>query len=863
MHPWRTMPEPESRDRTPRKGSLPSDATARADDLDRREGGGLSEAAERHRLARLRREAHAQSPLLSALSRPSRPAEDETYDAEERELRAIFAEREAESHAASEAQPVASSVEEPARRADQPPVRRARRGGSAAMPAQASGAVPPSGGGDNPYWRPLIDPMKVISGIVKSRWIIVGTTILGGLLGAAIAVSTPKVYQSRAELLIDPRDLRIVDRDLTGGGLPSDATLAIVENQVRVMTSGTVVGKVVDKLGLDRDAEFNGQARGGGIGGLLSGLRSLISPGSGTDGGADRRRALAIEHLYKALDVERGGKTFVVSVRATTQSPDKSALIANTVTDVFLETYGAIQAGTAGRASDELGARLSELRSGLEDAERKVEAFKSENDIVDAQGRLITDDEILKLNDQLATARARTLELDARAQSARSASVDTLLTGNLPEQMSSPVLTELRSQYAALRQQADRLSAKLGPRHPERMAVDAQVAAAREQIGQELRLVASSIQVDLKRAVQLEQELAARLAQLKGRQANLSGELVTLRELEREATAKRAVYEAFLLRARETGEQRDINTANMSVISQATPPLTPSGMSRTTQTIIAAMLGFAAGVGIGAARGAVDSVRGGGDTPRPSRSRPLPDTARRPDEDEEQQRAAYEPADVAQRDAAAPQPTSRAADDEQAAEETAMNRMQPHPAWPMPDRPPAQPYQGGWPQQPQQWPDPGAPMQPAWQGQPWGAQADPRTMAQPPMYPGAPAHAAQPYAPQPHAYPQAQPYQPWPQDPAYGQPAQGYAPQYQSGWQPPMQPPMGQPAGQHAYAPPYPQQGAVYGAPHEQQRSPEPRPAEMAAESDRDAIAEIRESLREFREALKDLAESRSRRRFL
>ena len=67
---------------------------------------------------------------------------------------------------------------------------------------------------------------------------------------------------------------------------------------------------------------------------------------------------------------------------------------------------------------------------------------------------------------------------------------------------------------------------------------------------------------------------------MKVRQGDLSGGLVQLRELEREASTKRAVYESYLLRARETGEQRDINTANMSVISTAYPPLDPTGPSR-------------------------------------------------------------------------------------------------------------------------------------------------------------------------------------------------------------------------------------------------------------------------------------------
>src|SRR5690606_28516455 len=102
---------------------------------------------------------------------------------------------------------------------------------------------------------------------------------------------------------------------------------------------------------------------------------------------------------------------------------------------------------------------------------------------------------------------------------------------------------------------------------------------------------------------------AARLARLKTEKGNLENEQVELRELEREAAARRAVYEAFLIRARETGQQQSLNTANISIISEAYPPLLPSGASRASIAIAGMLLGLLAGIGIGAARGAVQSFR--------------------------------------------------------------------------------------------------------------------------------------------------------------------------------------------------------------------------------------------------------------
>ncbi|RVD55477.1 succinoglycan biosynthesis protein exop [Mesorhizobium sp. M2D.F.Ca.ET.185.01.1.1] len=465
----------------------------------------------------------------------------------------------------------------------------------------------PSAADDSQEWKPLIDPMQVVHGVIRSKALILSTTILGAALGVAIALSTPKKYEATTDVIVDPRDLKLTDRDLTQNVVASDATLAIVENQVRILTSGTVLNKVVTDLNLTNDPEFNGQGKGGL--GLMSTLRSILSRQDAGPADEARKRALAVGNLADCLDVERGGKTFVVSVSATTQNAEKSALIANTMVKAFKQISSEIQSSTAGRANDELTARLDELRKGVETAERNVEDFRATHDLVDAQGHLISDDQMLKLNEQLSVARARTLELNARAASARSLNVNSVLSGTLPEEINSNMMSELRSQYAALKQEADRAEVKLGPRHPEIEALNAQLAGARERIGAELQRIASSLQVDLKRSVQLEQDLSSRLAQAKVQSGDVNNNLVSLRELEREAAAKRSVYEQFLLRAKETGEQKDINTANISVISDAYAPLQAKGPSRAVMALAGLFAGLFAGIGLGALRGILASLR--------------------------------------------------------------------------------------------------------------------------------------------------------------------------------------------------------------------------------------------------------------
>ncbi|CAN7715529.1 GumC family protein [Mesorhizobium sp. LjRoot246] len=815
---------------------------------DRADPSWREDAATRHRLARSRRETPT-NPKLSD------PAATDGYQAGYEPASSA-----SHAHATSRTQPAAAETVGTYR-----PDRTSEPSHSGDAPASHND------GPDSQQWKPLIDPMQVVRGVGKSKALIVTTTILGAALGIAIALSTPKKYEATTELIVDPRDLKLTDRDLTQSVVASDATLAIVENQVRVLTSGTVLNKVVDKLNLVNDPEFNGQG-GGGLS-VMSLIRSVLSRNDGPGGVDDsRRRALAVGNLAESLSVERGGKTFVITVSATTQNGEKSALIANTMTDVFLQTFGQIQSNTAGRATDELTARLDELRKGVEAAERKVEDFRASHDLVDAQGHLISDDEMLKLNEQLSIARARTLELNARAASARSVDVNSVLTGTLPEEINSNTMSDLRSQYASLKQEADRAAIRFGPRHPELQALNAQIDGARDRIAAELRRIGSSLQVDLKRAVQLEQDLASRLAQLKVRSGDVNSDLVSMRELEREAAAKRSVYEQYLLRAKETGEQKDINTANINVISKAFAPLEPNGPSRVVVALAGLLLGFASGIGLGAMRGAYESLR---DTANSRSRRDRGTDERRTSYEDKPYRAAPPPAPqppTPQPSAPPPAPPPPAAPPPVQQAEVApaegpgrigalLSRL--HKAV---SREPSseEPFDGGeWVSAENRKPtsDPASPAFP--QPAPAFAPRQPVAAAYPPppFQPGGRAPQAQqpaqppspPMMPQrPHSGPQLYPYaQPlaYMQQPSYPRPQPMPA---SNAGQTPYPP---QPASTPYPQPPIPQQG-----PQPHQRS-EPRRAVEDVEQQA-PIEEIRASLREFREAVRELTESRARRRY-
>ncbi|CAN7361746.1 Wzz/FepE/Etk N-terminal domain-containing protein [Mesorhizobium amorphae] len=602
---------------------------------DRADPAWREDAAARHRLARSQREARSNPPAATAEPGHYQPGGGPVL--EEASLEDGWAARNSNAQAGPREEPVVRPSQD-------------YRAKAAFEPRYASEERRLAGADDDGQeWKPLIDPVHVVRGIARSKLLILSTTILGAALGIAIALSTPKKYEATTQVVIEPGDLKLSDNDLTQPVGQPDAALAVVETRIKMVSSGKVLDQVVKDLNLVNDPEFNGRGSGGL--GVMSLIRSILSRQDGPGGDDDiRRQALAVGNLAESLSVERSGKTFVVSISATTQSAEKSANIANTTRTVFQEEAANYQFDMAGRATNQLTSKLDDLRKGVEAAERKVEDFRATHGLIDAQGHLISDDQMLKLNEQLSVARARTLELNARAASTRSINVNSVLNGTLPEEINSNMMSELRSQYATLKQEADRAAVRLGPRHPEFQALSAQLDGARERIAGELRRISSSLQVDLKRAVQVEQDLASRLAQAKVQSGDVNNDLVSLRELERDAAAKRSVYERYLLRAKETGEQENINTTNINLMTEARPPLEPNGPSRAVIALAGLLLGLAAGIGLGGMRGAYESVR----ETAAFRSRSKTDKSR-PAFDDKAYRAAPPPTAPAARQPAAPQ----------------------------------------------------------------------------------------------------------------------------------------------------------------------------------------------------------------
>jgi uncharacterized protein involved in exopolysaccharide biosynthesis len=216
----------------------------------------------------------------------------------------------------------------------------------------------------------------------------------------------------------------------------------------------------------------------------------------------------------------------------------------------------------------------------VREAEERVEAFKSRNHIVGANGQLVDEQKLHELNNQLGIAHARTEEAKARYEQVERLQRSKSEIGAFAEAVQSPTITALRTQYAEImRRQAEQVST-LGARHPAVIEIEAQTERLRRVIDEEINRIALSARNDFEGAQANEEALSRNLETLKRTTMTTNEAMVALRELDRDVQASRAVYEFFLVRARETGEQERLDTNNVRVISTADLPLGAAGRHR-------------------------------------------------------------------------------------------------------------------------------------------------------------------------------------------------------------------------------------------------------------------------------------------
>ena len=259
--------------------------------------------------------------------------------------------------------------------------------------------------------------------IAQRRRLIAASTILGGVLGVSVWMSTPAQYTAYADIMLNAPPTDHVSGDGQAASRTAAETKAIIDRHRTTILSGDVLEPVIARFGLMDDPEFNGSATG------FAGLAF----GSGATASAERTR----ENLRASVVARPTKHSHVMRVAVKASASKKAAELANGIAESFI----AHQDGRATLAQDDTA--TAALHAAADEARSRLAAFRASHGLsgvnVDAQSLPLTGLGAARI--ALAEARQQATHARTTVETGQGDGIDQITTASIPEQNPAKLAT--------------------------------------------------------------------------------------------------------------------------------------------------------------------------------------------------------------------------------------------------------------------------------------------------------------------------------------------------------------------------------------------------------------------------------------
>ena len=392
---------------------------------------------------------------------------------------------------------------------------------------------------------------------------------LAGVLLAGILyyiLATP-MYRAVATLEISREVVQVVEGEDQRN---RQATIdqEFYETQYGLLRGRAIAGEVVKSLGLDNNPAYIAYAPQG--------------VGANRPEARDQRTRKAVAKLMSSTQVVPGRLSRLVDIRVADRNPEMAAKIANAIAEAYMRQNLGKRVDRTSFARDFLEHRLAQVRSALEDSERRLVQYADVAQIITvpqsreenhaAQG---TASQSLAGADLEAASRAlgeaRTARINAAANYAATAGGG----GARTEILQNPATDALLVQRAGIASDIAQLSSSYGNDYPPLAAKRAAMAKLDQTIAGFQSRFTGAAKSDLAAASQREEQLSRQVDTMKAQMVDLSNRSIQYTILQREVDTNRTLYEGLLQQYKQTNVAADLSSNNVNFVLRAEVPEKP------------------------------------------------------------------------------------------------------------------------------------------------------------------------------------------------------------------------------------------------------------------------------------------------
>ncbi|MBD2746941.1 polysaccharide biosynthesis tyrosine autokinase [Microvirga sp. BT688] len=427
--------------------------------------------------------------------------------------------------------------------------------------------------------------------IIRRRMVLVlSLALCGTLLVTVIGFSLPAKYTAEVQLVVTPRQAGVLGN--RAGATDPEAEETLIDTHVALLSSPDHLQHVLESLANDHSQSGHNQNMGAAgqlvergsisefVNWSVKALKETLRQLSGRQQSMQRLATfdgtLNLRELQHNLDVARQRRSRVIAVRFTWTSPEQAALVASRAAQLYVADQAEQKHKDNKRELEWLGDRLPVLKKDVERAEAAVLEHRIENGAQGTNRSDLIEQQVADLTRQLAIMRSDLIRRQSQLNAVRSLVRQGSSNDELVRRVNLLSLTELRNRELALLRAESASSGGLAGAESRVPSTPAQVQEVRNNFAGEAIRISVSLEGDIKSIETQIQSMEQRLAVVQEASRETQKSDLRLRDLEREANAAGQLYNAMLVRTRETAEAGEILNPDIRVSSAAPPPERPS-----------------------------------------------------------------------------------------------------------------------------------------------------------------------------------------------------------------------------------------------------------------------------------------------
>ena len=446
-----------------------------------------------------------------------------------------------------------------------------------------------------PEQRQAADMRHFWNVVARHKWAILALALTTSIIAAVVVMAMTPVYRASATILIESQQPNLVSIEEVYG--LDTRNLQYYKTQFELLKTRPLVEEVIESLQLQNHPEYSVDA---GSTSLYARVRDWIRsffPGQSTSTRMDPEQE-RIETYYEHLTIAPRRDTQLVDVHFESEDPALAAEVANGHARAYIQSVLESRETVTDSASTWMLDRLAELQQNLLDSEQRLQEFREQEQLIDAEGlKSLPAREINELTSRLVEVRGELSQARiAYDQVYRGLDVPLRDLSGIPAILDDKGVQDLQQIEAQALGKVAELAKRYGPLHPKMITANAELAKASENLRDQHRSVAEAIKIKYEAAQAEELELQAALNRAKRQYQQIGRKESQLLTLVREGDTNRELYDLFFNRVSEMSATGGLETAPARIISPAVIPAKPSKPKKATIVLLVFLISLLLGI---------------------------------------------------------------------------------------------------------------------------------------------------------------------------------------------------------------------------------------------------------------------------